>query len=199
MSRDFKPGDRIIATIDSPILKKGKVYTVESLNAANGNVIIFGIYDDGTTPTSGVSPCNFDPYTEPAPVGGPIIDRSRTGAKDDGGKLDVTLLFDDMPNALYEVTKVLQWAITEKKPVPYERGSWQSVPDFQRRYRAAQLRHELNAAISRIDNPGAHPVDAETGLNELAHIATSALFRLEMMARDIKKGGQVWLQDSSVE
>ena len=104
-----------------------------------------------------------------------------TGRKDDSGKLDVTLLFDDMPHALEAVTEVLQWAITKKQPVPYERGSWQGVEDFQRRYRGAQLRHELNRSKSKL--AGKPAVDHETGLRELAHIATDALFRLEMACR----------------
>jgi len=70
------------------------------------------------------------------------------GRKDDGGKLDVTLFFDDLPHAIEAVTEVLQWAVTKKQPTPYERGSWQGVEDFGRRYRGAQLRHELNRAKS---------------------------------------------------
>lgn len=107
--------------------------------------------------------------------------RQPNGRKDDSGKLDVTLLFDDMPHALEAVTEVLQWAITKKQPVPYERGSWQGVEDFQRRYRGAQLRHELNRSKSKL--AGKPAVDHETGLRELAHIATDALFRLEMACR----------------
>jgi hypothetical protein len=110
------------------------------------------------------------------------------GRKDDGGKLDVTLFFDDLPFAIEAVTEVLQWAVTKKQPTPYERGSWQGVDDFQRRYRAAQLRHELNRAKALKGNavPTGEPTDAETGLMELAHIATDALFRLEMAVRHQK-------------
>ena len=112
------------------------------------------------------------------------------GRKDDTGKLDITLLFDDMPHALEAVTEVLQWAITKKQPVPYERGSWQGVSPFQRRYRAAQLRHMLNAAkaVVRGDAAQSHLTrDAETGLLELAHIATDAMFQLEMAIRELNK------------
>lgn len=116
------------------------------------------------------------------------------GRKDDDGKLDVTLFFDDLPHAIEGVTEVLQWAITKKQPVPYERGSWQMVEDFGRRYRGAQLRHELNRAKSFKEDQGhagntadgKEPTDAETGLLELAHIATDAMFRLEMAVRKIK-------------
>lgn len=113
---------------------------------------------------------------------------SLPGRKDDTGKLDITLLFDDMPNALEAVTEVLQWATTKKVPVPYERGSWQGVEPFQTRYRAAQLRHMLNAAKAKVSGKvgESHLArDHETGLLELAHIATDALFQLEMACRDL--------------
>jgi hypothetical protein len=110
------------------------------------------------------------------------------GRKDDGGKLDVTLFFNDLPHAIEGVTEVLQWAITKKQPVPYVRGSWQQVPQFQQRYQSAQLRHELNrakAGHAQVQST-AEPLDAETGLMELAHIATDAMFRLEMAMRKRK-------------
>lgn len=110
------------------------------------------------------------------------------GRKDDTGKLDITLLFDDLPHALEAVTEVLQWAITKKQPKPYERGSWQGVEPFQMRYRAAQLRHMLNAAKAKVNGKVAESHfarDHETGLLELAHIATDALFQLEMACREV--------------
>lgn len=110
------------------------------------------------------------------------------GRKDDSGKLDVTLFFDDMPRAIEAVTEVLQWAVTKKQPVPYERGSWQAVEPFQQRYRAAMLRHTLNMAKSKILGvPMERARDAETGLLELAHIATDAMFQLEMAIRELEK------------
>lgn len=114
------------------------------------------------------------------------------GRKDDTGKLDITLLFDDCPHALEAVAEVLQWAITKKQPEPYRRGSWQGVQPFQQRYRAAQLRHMLGGAKSAL--LGAVPAsefarDHETGLLELAHIATDAMFQLEMACRELKKQG----------
>lgn len=110
------------------------------------------------------------------------------GRKDDSGKLDVTLFFDDLPNAIEAVTEVLQWAVTKKLPVPYERGSWQGVTDFHRRYRGAQLRHMLNAAKATIanGNPSELQTDSETQLLELAHNATDAMFQLEKAVRRIK-------------
>lgn len=110
------------------------------------------------------------------------------GRKDDAGKLDVTLFFDDLPHAIEAVTEVLQWAVTKKQPTPYERGSWQNVDDFSRRYRGALLRHQLNRAKTLKGNaiPTGEPRDAETGLLELAHIATDAMFLLEMAVRKAK-------------
>lgn len=116
------------------------------------------------------------------------------GRKDDADKLDVTLFFDDLPHAVEAVTEVLQWAITKKQPAPYERGSWQHVEDFGRRYRGAMLRHTLNRAKAfKADRghagtsaDGKEPRDAETGLLELAHIATDAMFMLEMAVRKTK-------------
>lgn len=109
------------------------------------------------------------------------------GRKDDTGKLDITLLFDDMPHALEAVTEVLQWAITKKEPIPYQRGSWQGVQPFQLRYRAAQLRHMLNASKHTLTTgePGHLSRDKETNLLELAHIATDAMFQLEMACREV--------------
>lgn len=117
--------------------------------------------------------------TSPGPV---------AGRKDDSAKLDLTLLFDDCPHALEAVAEVLQWAVTKKRPVPYERGSWQGVDDFQRRYRAAMQRHMLNNAKTLLDprDGSDFPTDHETGLLELAHIATDAIFQLEMAIRKIK-------------
>lgn len=111
------------------------------------------------------------------------------GRKDDDGKLDLTLLFDDCPHALEAIAEVMQWAVTKKQPTPYARGSWQGVEPFQQRYRGATLRHELNAAKAALGGSVVNPEEArdgETGLLELAHIATNAVFRLEMAVRKLK-------------
>jgi hypothetical protein len=79
-------------------------------------------------------------------------------------------VLDDMPHAIEAVAEVCQWAITKKQPKPYVRGSWQFVDDFQRRYRAALNRHQLNKAKAHIASGmgpaagDAEPRDAETGL-----------------------------------
>lgn len=107
------------------------------------------------------------------------------GRKDDNGKLDMTLL-DDMPRAIKAVVEVMQWAITDKKPVPYERGSWLGVhPD---RYRAAILRHWRDGAeqAHKSQVPAREQRDKETELLHLAHIATSALMALENTLRELE-------------
>jgi hypothetical protein len=115
------------------------------------------------------------------------------GRKDDSGKLDMTLL-DDMPRAIKAVVQVMQWAITDKKPTPYERGSWLGV--HADRYRAAIGRHTRDAAEqASLVAPHTMPAppaaarfqrDKETELLHLAHVATSALMALENVLRELE-------------
>lgn len=108
--------------------------------------------------------------------------------KDDGGKLDMTLL-DDMPRALEAVVEVMQWAVTKKKPTPYERGSWLGV--HADRYRAAILRHNTASAKQESASPESlaarFQLDDETKLLHLAHLACSALMALENTLREIEE------------
>lgn len=110
------------------------------------------------------------------------------GRKDDDGKLDMTLL-DDMPRALEAVVEVMQWAVTKKKPTPYERGSWLGV--HADRYRAAFKRHDLAAAKQESTCPKSLPArfqrDEETNLLHLAHQACSALMALENTLRELEE------------
>lgn len=110
------------------------------------------------------------------------------GRKDDSGKLDMTLL-DDMPLAIAAVVEVMQWAITKKAPVPYDRGSWQGV--HADRYRAAIMRHNRDACeqayFGQLHAAPRFERDKETNLLHLAHIATSALMALENTIREIKE------------
>jgi hypothetical protein len=140
-------------------------------------------------PELGLAIGNFANAGEDSPHA-PMPPQSQTtpkGRKDDGGKLDMTL-FDDMPRALAAVAEVMQWAITEKKPVPYTRGSWLGVkPD---RYRAAILRHNTAACKDMCEPRFSR--DDETNLLHLSHIACSALMALENTLREIegKQDGQ---------
>ena len=106
------------------------------------------------------------------------------GRKDDSGKLDMNLL-DDMPRAIKAVVEVMQWAIAEKRPTPYERGSWLGV--HADRYRAAVKRHDRDACQqSKEYGQARFERDSETKLLHLAHIATSALMALENTIREME-------------
>lgn len=121
---------------------------------------------------------------------GPPLESPRPVArKDDGGKLDMTLL-DDMPRALAAVVEVMQWAIKHKQPVPYTRGSWLGV--HPNRYRAAIMRHNADACKAASEG-GAQfgdnvrfMRDDETKLLHLAHQACSALMALENTLREME-------------
>lgn len=123
-----------------------------------------------------------------------IVTNAPAGRKDDSGKLDMSLL-DDMPRAISAVVEVMQWAVTKKQPVPYERGSWLGVEAV--RYRAAMQRHQVAAAQQASQKVGfADPSrqalverDAETNLLHLAHQACSALMALENTLREMEKKG----------
>lgn len=113
-----------------------------------------------------------------------VVPAGVTGRKDDSGKLDYTLL-DDMPRAIAAVVEVMQWAVTKKQPVPYERGSWLGVSAD--RYRAALARH--NADACKIAGEAGAPrftCDSETKLLHLAHQACSALMALENTLRELE-------------
>lgn len=116
-----------------------------------------------------------------------LAQQAVVGRKDDGGKLDMTLL-DDMPRAIRAVVEVMQWAITLKKN-PYTRSSWLGVEAD--RYRAAIMRHMRDAA----EQSSAGPLnsvprfqrDYETNLLHLAHVATGALMALENTLREMEQ------------
>lgn len=97
--------------------------------------------------------------------------------KDDAGKPNMTLLPWD---ALWQVAKVLTWACTEKKPVPYGPNSWRHVDGGLERYRAALVRHIAAYEM------GEH-TDKETNLPTVAHIATDALI---VCALELAKGSK---------
>jgi hypothetical protein len=88
------------------------------------------------------------------------------GAKLDGGKVMMELLID-FARALRAVGEVATYG-AEK----YSRGGWQEVPEGERRYTGAMLRH-----LFRWED-----VD-ESGLDPDAQIAWNALARLELKLR----------------
>ncbi len=103
------------------------------------------------------------------------------GLKNIANKLDVTLMFDSMPHALTEVVRVLSWAVHKRVP-PYQRDSWLGV-DGQY-FRAARMRHTLTMAGDQDAR------DDESGLLELAHIATNALMELQVRHNKVLSTGQ---------
>lgn len=87
------------------------------------------------------------------------------GAKHDEGKLRLDLL---PPVALERIGAVLTYGATKYTP-----NGWRAVPDANRRYTAALLRHLLAAMRGE-------KIDRESGLSHLAHLATNAVFLLEL-------------------
>ncbi|QGH45101.1 hypothetical protein [Ralstonia phage Reminis] len=97
------------------------------------------------------------------------------GAKYDAGKPRVDLLIDGCPLSLEEVSKVLTFG--SKK---YADHNWQKVPEAEKRYKAAMMRHVLASAKGE-------KVDDESSLSHLAHAACCILFMLELELRNGNK------------
>jgi hypothetical protein len=92
------------------------------------------------------------------------VSRENEGRKYDSGKRRLSLL----PfKALETVTEVLEYGAAK-----YDDENWRKVPDAQRRYYDAALRH-LHAHKYESS-------DAETGKSHLAHAACCLLFLLEL-------------------
>ena len=91
-----------------------------------------------------------------------------SGVKYDAGKTDMGLLFIEVPRALEEASKALQLG-SEK----YGVGNWMRVENGNPRYLSALVRH-LTAYYQGEKH------DKESGLSHLAHVATNALFLLDL-------------------
>lgn len=89
------------------------------------------------------------------------------GAKLDAGKVQVALIFDQMPRALRAVAEVATFGAAKYTP-----GGWLQVPDGIARYRNAGDRHRLARA--------AEPTDPDSKLLHLAHEAWNRLAELEL-------------------
>lgn len=98
------------------------------------------------------------------------------GAKLDLGKPRAALVTLAFSRALLEVAKVGTFGAGK-----YSDNGWLTVPDGERRYSDALLRHLLHEGAGET-------FDAETGLRHAAHAAWNALARLELALR---KQGQV--------
>jgi hypothetical protein len=97
------------------------------------------------------------------------------GRKDDNGKLRWYLLRRYLTPALESVLRVLSFGADK-----YGDGNWQHVQNAQTRYRDALDRH-----LAEIDKGITH--DPDTGEHHLAHVATNALFLLELAERNTLK------------
>jgi hypothetical protein len=176
----FKVGDRVRRVRGSwGNIKQGDTGTVSAVFGPNG-IRLGGLYTYAASEFELVSPAwAAASAADPTPPAAPA-----TARKDDSGKLDMNLL-DDMPRALKAVVEVMQWAIADKKPVPYVRGSWLGV--HADRYRAAIKRHDRSAAEqATADVPARFQRDAETDLLHLAHTACSAMMALENTLRELE-------------
>lgn len=91
------------------------------------------------------------------------------GAKLDADKLQPLLVYEGFAGALELVTAVA--TMGAKKYTP---DGWLLVPEGQRRYTNAMLRH-LNAELQGCQR------DDESGLPHAAHTAWNALARLELL------------------
>lgn len=93
------------------------------------------------------------------------------GAKLDAGKVEVGLIFDDMPRALLAVAEIGTYGRHK-----YSKGGWKHVDNGIERYTNAMDRHRLKEGIESVDR--------ETEMLHAAHLAWNALARLELMIRE---------------
>ena len=95
-----------------------------------------------------------------------------TGKKYDTDKPRLDLVLGDFADALQEVGKV--GTIGAAK---YDDGNWLLVDNAQERYSSAMLRHYFQYKQE--------PLDCETGLSHLAHVAWNALAVLELSLNNL--------------
>lgn len=93
------------------------------------------------------------------------------GAKLDAGKARLGLVLLGFARALNEVGRVGTYGACK-----YSDDGWMQVPDGERRYTDAMLRHLLREAEGE-------DLDADTGLLHAAHCAWNALARLDLALR----------------
>ena len=96
------------------------------------------------------------------------LEGTEKGVKLDSGKGEFSLLLRGCANAVSKVVDVLTFGAKK-----YTRDGWQTVDDAERRYTDALYRH-MNAI-----HKGEH-LDPESGLSHRAHVATNAMFLLEL-------------------
>lgn len=101
-------------------------------------------------------------------------DLNQDGVKDDGGKPDIRLLFQDFPRALLAIAENATYG-----SVKYTPHGWRSVPDGFNRYTSAMGRHLM---LESIDEGGMDADPREYGfeISHMAMVAWNAMARLEL-------------------
>jgi hypothetical protein len=95
----------------------------------------------------------------------------RSGVKDDREKAMMSIVFRDFARALEAVGDVGTYGVRK-----YAAHGWETVPDRERRYADAMIRHMLAHLRGEQQDP-------ESGLDHLAHMAWNALCVLELELR----------------
>lgn len=101
-----------------------------------------------------------------------VLGQHEPGAKLDNDKPDLDLVLGAFARALQEVGKVGTFGAKK-----YTDNGWLQVPNGQRRYTSAMLRHYFQESEG-------HYLDDETGLPHAAAVAWNALARLELILRE---------------
>ena len=96
---------------------------------------------------------------------------NEAGAKLDAGKNRLGLVLCGFARALQEVGRVGTYGANK-----YTDNGWMEVPDGERRYTDAMLRHLMREATGE-------ELDPDTGLHHAAHAAWNALARLDLALR----------------
>ncbi len=96
---------------------------------------------------------------------------NEAGAKLDAGKNRLWLVLFGFARALQEVGRVGTYGANK-----YTDNGWMEVPDGERRYTDAMLRHLMREATGEERDP-------DTGLHHAAHAAWNALARLDLALR----------------
>lgn len=99
------------------------------------------------------------------------LQNSSGGIKHDRGKLRYTLLLQDLPRAVKEVTEVLEFGAKK-----YQRMNFEKVESH--RYDEAMCRHLMAYLSGEITDP-------ESGKHHLSHLVCCAMFLIE---REVVKG-----------
>lgn len=95
------------------------------------------------------------------------------------GKVGVHMTIDGFPNALMEVSRVMQWAADNKG---YKLHDWKNLPEAEVSLSSAGYRHMLENSIQKaLDVSPADRVDHESELLHLAHQAFNILAQIELI------------------